>query len=189
MQSSGPEQHAGRDARSARRRLIRGAFGAPAALTLYSGSALAATSLTCVAKRVRDGDPNPPISSTNTVFVRVQLRSKLTGANRSVWVYGGDLLVAASLTVANANMSFLGADGWYCFSAGNGSSNNSGYTPGTVYLTTAAMQAVDATTPTPLANSYVAIRVDANGQIVGVTSTTGASAVSQSCWTSFVKTV
>ena len=39
---------------SARRRLVRGAFSAPAVLTLYSGSALAAASLTCRSNAIAD---------------------------------------------------------------------------------------------------------------------------------------
>lgn len=191
MQSSSPEQQNGQDSRSARRRLIRGAFGAPAALTLYSGSALAATSLNCVQKRVRDGDPNPgtSTSATTDMFLRVQVYEKGNGSSRTTWVSGDALRLAASLSTGQAStVSFLGADGWYCLSAGNGSQNQSGYIAGTVY-TNAGMLAINNVTPTPLANAFVAIRVNESGQIVGVTSTANASAVPRSCWTSFVRTI
>lgn len=189
MQSSSPEQQVGQDCRSARRRLIRGAFGAPAALTLYSGSASAA-SLTCVAKRVAiPVDPGTTTSQFGDIYVRVQVRSKNSGANNSTWVFGGDVLVAASLTTGQAGVSFLGSDGWYCLSAGNGSSNQSNYTAGTTYASTAAMLLIDNVTPAALANTWVALRFSASGQIVGVTTTAGASAVSRSCWTSFARTI
>lgn len=190
MQTSSPEQQAGQDRRSARRRLIRGAFGAPAALTLYSGSAMAATSLSCVARRVTS-PVNPGITTSQTadIYVRVQVRAKNSGASASTWVFGGDVLVAASLTTGQASVSFLGSDGWYCLSAGDGSSNLSGYTAGTTYTTTAAMLLINNVTPSVLADTWVALRFDTNGQIVGVTTTAGASAVSRSCWTSFARTI
>lgn len=186
MQSSSPEQQAGQDSRSARRRLIRGAFGAPAALTLYSGS-VSAASLTCVARRVAAPvNPGTTASATGDIYVRVQVRSKRSGENRSRWVYGGDVLIAASLTTAQSGVSFLGSDNWYCLSAGSNGSNQSGYTPGLVYTNA---QATSGGTPGLLANTFVALRFNASGQIVGVTDTAGASAVSRSCWTSFARTI
>lgn len=183
MESSSPEQHADAGQRSARRRLIRGAFAAPAALTLYSGSAQAATSLTCVARRVLN-PVNPAISTSDTsdVYLRVQVRAKSTGngdnaANQSTWVSGADVLLVTSGLPQN---SFLGADNWYCLSAGNGS----GYTAGLIYTNAEATANNKGGTPVGN-NTYIAIRVDSGGRIVGVTDTAQASAVSRSCWTSF----
>jgi len=176
-EATGPGLH------SARRRLIRGAFSAPAALTLYSGSSFAATSLTCVARQVASPvDPTTrTTSATADIYLRVQLRSKGSGNARTTWVWGSDLLVAASLTIGQSSNSFLGTDNWYCLQAGSAS----GFTSGLVYLPAAATAGG---TPA-LVNAFVAIRVDATGKIVGVTSAANASAVSRSCWTSFVRTL
>lgn len=180
MQSSGPEQHAGRDARSARRRLIRGAFGAPAALTLYSGSALAATSLTCVGRRVMNPvNPDPTTSATADVYLRVQVRAKGAADTRSTWVSGADILLATASSAAN---SFLGSSNWLCLSAGVAS----GYTAGLIYVDAEARASNKEGEPLPI-SSYVAVRVNQFGQIVGVTDTAQASAVSRSCWTSFTR--
>lgn len=177
------------NATSARRRLIRGAFSAPAALTLYSGSAFAATSLTCVARQVLTPvNPNMSASAGADVYVRVQVRDKRSGQNRSTWVFGGDLLVAATLTTGQASNSFLGTDNWYCLTAGNNIGNTSGFTAGLVYTNSTAT-ANPGGTPTLTANSYVAMRVDSSGKIVGVTTSANASAVSRSCWTSFSRTL
>lgn len=182
MQSSSPEQQAGQDSRSARRRLIRGAFGAPAALTLYSGS-VAAASLTCVAKRVTNPvNPDRSTSATSDIYVRVQVRAKGSGLTRTTWVFGGDVLVAAALGIGQASNSFLGTDNWYCLTAGS----SSGRTAGLIYTNA---DATTGGTPALLSNAFVALRFNASGQIVGVTTTAGASAVSRSCWTSFVRTI
>ncbi len=181
MQSSGgPEVQAGRDARSARRRLIRGAFGAPAALTLYSGSALAATSLTCVGRRVLNPvNPGPTPSPTADVYLRVQVRAKGAADSASTWVSGADILL---VTASQSTNSFLGSSNWLCLSAGS----TSGYTAGLIYVDSEARASNKGGDPQPI-SSYVAIRVNESGQIVGVTDTAQASAVSRSCWTSFTR--
>ena len=58
------------DQRSARRRLIKGSFAAPAALTLCSGSAIAASSTTCV-KTSADNTMRLPANPPAT-WVRIQ---------------------------------------------------------------------------------------------------------------------
>lgn len=193
MQSSSPEQQAGRDKRTARRRLIRGAFGAPVALTVFSGSAVAGT-VNCLAN-----PPSTPLTqniapaSDSDVFLRVQMRSKGNGSNNSTWVWGDDLLQAAGL-VGKPGYSFLNTDRWYCVSAGTGGSgagaNQTGYTAGTTYASTAAMLTINNVTPALLPGSYIAVRVDpSTGNIVGVTNMANASALTRSCWSSFVKTI
>ena len=174
---------------SARRRLIRGAFAAPAALTLYSGSAFAVTSNTCVARQVASPATvvDPATSANNggaDTYIRVQLRQKRPGPNQSTWVFGGDLLVAATLTTAQSSNSFLGSDNWYCYSA----SGSAGFLTGTVYSNSLAT-ANPGGTPALLANSFVAIRVNSAGRIVGVTDAGLTSAVSHSCWSSFSRTL
>jgi hypothetical protein len=186
MQSSSSEHQVGQDARSARRRLIRGAFAAPAALTLYSGSAAAAASH-CVARRVMAPvNPGQTTTALEDVYVRVQVRTKGTGLGSSTWVFGGDVLTATGLPTGKAAQSFLFADDWYGLAAGDSMGNSSGYAPGQRY-TNASATANEV--PQPLASTFVALRFDTEGKIVAVTDTVGASAVSRSCWTSFAKTI
>lgn len=188
MQSSSHEQQADQAGRSARRRLIRGAFGAPAALTLYSGSAMAAgTLLNCVGKRVIN-PVNPGTTATADAdgYVRVQVKFKGTGSAYSAWVSGADVLAAASLATGQSGYSFLGVNNWYCLAVGDGSTNTSGYTAGLIYTDAAT---IAGGTPAVLANNFVALRFNGSGQIVGVTTTAGASAVAASCWSSFRRTI
>lgn len=176
---------------SARRRLVRGVFAAPAALTLYSGSAFAATSMSCVAKQVANPvSPSPELATsadnggTDTYF-RVQLRGKYKNANsnhqtpdyQSLWVKGSEL--AAAAPGGNAGY-FIGTSDWYCYIAGP----NSGYDTKTVYTEAQATKTAKGGTPA-LVNGFVAIRFDASGKVVGVIPATGSSAVSGSCWSSF----
>lgn len=180
MESSSPEQQAGHDSRSARRRLIRGAFGAPAALTLYSGS-VAAASFNCVQKRVANA-VNPPstTASTQDLYLRVQVKGKGSGDTASTWVSAADIALIASRAPA---ASFMGSTDWFCLTAGSTST----YTGLQVYSNADATAAARFGTPVPI-DSYVAIRVNASGAIVGVTDQPSASAVAQSCWTSFLRT-
>ena len=84
---------------SARRRLIRGAFAAPAAMTLLSGSVAARSAINCVTKRVSSPELPALAAAEGTTYVRVQLR-KFTGSaggnvksNRtSRWVRGSDIV-------------------------------------------------------------------------------------------------
>jgi len=175
---------------SARRKLVRGVFAAPAALTLYSGSAFAANSMSCVARQVIN--PVSPAEFATTAnnggadtYFRVQLRGKFNGtpadlAHESLWVKGADLLAAAP--TGNAGF-FFGTSDWYCYSAGV----SSGYLAGQVYLDSGTGSATDPSkggTPEPIPK-FVAIRFDTVGMVAGVTPATGRSAVSGSCWSSF----
>lgn len=187
MQTSSPEQQTGQGSRSARRRLIRGAFGAPAALTLYSGSAMAAGSLAgCFNKQIVDNvNPVTTQDLTSDGYLRVRMRAKGTGTGYSAWVSGQDLLTAAFLA-GKPGLSFLGADSWYSLEVGDGITNTSGYLLNQIYTNTAAIAGGE---PAVLPGRSVALRFDANGKVVGVTSSAGGAAVTGSCWASFVKTI
>jgi len=175
---------------SARRRLVRGAFAAPAALALYSGSAFAATSLSCVAKEVRN--PTYPAVITNLspsdTYLRVRLHTLAGRSTTSAWIKGSDI---TALQLAGTPSPYITSSQWQCFSVGLSKVkiDTEIVTPmaGTIYngqpsrISNGALPRQD--------GSYVAIRIDISGKIVGVVgvgiSTPSTSAVHQSCWTSF----
>lgn len=175
---------------SARRRLIRGAFAAPAALTLYSGSVAARSINNCVARETSGMTPPAPgpVAAPDT-FVRVQLQKFQKSPTASYpnawsrWVRGFDVssLLASGQTVFVSGTSTTSTN-WYLYDKGSASAY--ALTPiGTIIGTTP----VEGTT-VQSASQWVALRVASNGDIVGVVginSTTGTSAVYQSCWTSF----
>jgi len=165
---------------SARRRLIRGAFAAPVALQLYSGSAFAnASSLHCVANQV--AYPEFPIATTvPDVWVRVRLWTLGSGGNLSAWVSGSDV---TALVNGLALYSYLPSAQWQCFAAGSGA----GWNVGNV------LTAPPTKSGSTLAHngSYVAVRVDSTGKIIGVVGLgNGGSAVRlATCWASFTATL
>ncbi len=174
--------HSSADHSSARRRLIRGSFAAPVALTLFSGSSFAAgSSLRCVVNR--NVTPQYPSASTTTdTWIRVQLWTVGSGTSASTWASGQDVsLVKGALPVS----TFISATQWQCVTAGDGTGNTSGYTVGQVI----SVQPVPIGTDTALAQNgkYAALRIDAAGNIVGVVNVngTGGSAIAQTCWASF----
>ena len=161
----------------ARRRLVRGAFGAPAALTLFSGGAFAAGSnLRCVSNQVNSPYLAAPSGLTDT-WVRVQLWTLGTGGNLSTWVSGTDIV---ALTNSSIPAPYLTSSQWWCFTAGSGS----GYTAGQL-LNVAPTKSGATLTHN---GSYVAVRVDATGKIIGVVGDGSASgsSIAQTCWTSFI---
>ena len=175
------------DKRSARRRLIRGAFAAPAALTLYSGRAFAQASMTCVAKQVRNPPaPLPTASSVPDSWVRVQLWTLGQAGNLSTWVRGADVVALSGFSTAAtsglyavaAASPYLSSGTWQAFTAAQGS----GYTVD-------QRLTVEPTAPNSTLRqngAYVAVRVDANGNIIGVVGIgTGGSTVANTCWASF----
>ena len=179
---------------SARRRLIRGAFAAPAALTLYSGSAFAQASTSCVAQQV--GNPTLPTASTQTdMWVRVRLWTLGNSGNLSTWVKGADVvaLSAPSATLVTSGTfstisttattsTYLSSSAWQCFTAEPGS----GFTVDQ-RLTSPPTRNGSTLTQN---GAYVALRVDANGNIIGVVDIgTGGSAVANTCWASFTRTI
>jgi hypothetical protein len=200
---------------SARRRLIRGAFAAPAALTLYSGSVAARSINNCVTRQTgATPAPTPGPTGTADTWIRVRLQKftgKYSGAalsNRySRWIRGSDVV---ALQAAGTNSPYLSNSQWQLYDRGttnitkcdstfNPASAYAGQAVGTILSTqpteagtvsctnyTYGTRAVDGFGPSD--DQWVALRVNANGDIVGVVginNTTGTSPVSQSCWTSF----
>ena len=172
--------------RSARRRLVRGAFAAPAVLALYSGSAAAmASNLRCVNNQVGPGQKhfNVPPVATQDRFVRVRLWS-LRHDGEVRWFLRGNDFAALTLGRSSVGNTFLTSGEWWQFDpAGqqlvglklNAEPRWSGHNNGTL--------AHD--------GQWVAVRIDATSQgagIVGVVDKTNftGSAVSGLCWASFV---
>ena len=175
---------------SARRKLLRGAFAAPVALTLQSGSALAAASASCVARQVKD----PVRSAIDTkvgVWVRVPVwvLDPVGDNNTSTWVSGADIVALAK----PGTTTFITATQWCCISAQSAAriATSGGEVPVVVGTkvgskpqsvgTGTAVSSAEAST-----SQDIAIKVDASGNIIGVVGdTSGGSAVSGSCWSSF----
>lgn len=169
---------------SARRRLIRGVFAAPAALTLYSGSAFAAASQSCVAKQVASPPPIlPTASAVPDIWVRVQLYTLgiVPGdeTHLSTWVSGVDV---DALNALSAGLPYLSSTQWQAFTA----NAHSGYVVGQIVSSPPSHTHSPAGSPLTQNGAYVALRVDANGNIIGVVGiNSGGSSVANTCWASF----
>lgn len=157
---------------AARRRLVRGVFAAPAALTLCSGSVYAAASnRQCLAKAAA-GSVDAPANPAET-WVRVELRKLTSYSKSSTWVSGADLKL---LQASDTPSPYLSTTQWQCFG-----STMTEYEAKRVYDTTPKKGTA---TPQP-SGQYVAVRVDASGKIIGVQGIeAGGTAMGQSCWTS-----
>ena len=156
---------------SARRRLLRGAFAAPAVMTLFSGS-VAAASVTCVARQ--QTSPIAPVGAPDNTWVRV--RVYISGSGRS-GNYGKLVSGADVASLMPPGGSYLANNAWQCVAiVGSGS----GYTVGSTTISP---------NPSPVLASpaeFVAVRIDAAGKIVGVQGvSTANTALHVSCWTSF----
>lgn len=154
---------------NARRRLIRGAFAAPAIMTVCSGSALAgSSSLRCVAHQANTPVTVLSLPDSSTVgWMRVQLYTQGSG---STYYVKGSAIVA--LKAPGTSTAYMGLSDWQPFNI-----NNS--TAGTV--NSASPSNPQLSSPA----KYAAIRVDAGGNIVGVGATGGGTAIAGTCWTSF----
>lgn len=157
---------------AARRRLVRGVFGVPAALTLCSGSVYAAaSSQQCLVNAAAD-PVDAPLDTTT--WVRVELWKLGSGDKLSTWVWGGDLKY---LQASDTLPPYLSATQWQCVSAGK----DAGYKKADVKSSTPTKG-----TSSPVrSGQYVAVRVNAGGKIIGVQGIeTGGTAIAASCWAS-----
>ena len=157
-------------AQAARRQLVRGAFAAPALLTVYSGSALANAS----AKRCLVNQTNiprmEPVSTAADNFVRIQLHQTGTSTNPTYWVSGATI----NNLKRNSTTVFIESTKWQKFDIGTNKLLDSPVT-----LSTA---------PTLSSNPqrWAAVRFNASGSVrgVGIASATGESALANTCWNS-----
>jgi hypothetical protein len=167
---------------SARRRLIKGAFLAPAALTVFSGSAFAQASMTCVSKRVAD-PVLPQASGSPDAYLRVPLYGLGSGSNLSTWIKGADVVFLADGSKEPVG-TFLSRNEWLCVSNGQ-TAPNAAWVVGQKYND----PKLDGHEPQELRpEQLAAVRVDPDGNIVGIVGIGGdsGSAVGwTSCWASF----
>ncbi len=153
---------------SARRRLLRGVFSAPAALALYSGGAIAAASnQRCLASLQESPVPLPAVSDTNVTYVRIGLYKRTS--NGKYFVRGSDL----------QKFDLAGYDGW-----------PSSDQVRRFNIDTQEFERDSKSPPLDLAvtpTKWAALRIDGNGTVVGVGNSglSGGSAIYHSCWTSF----
>ncbi len=154
---------------SARRRLLRGAFSAPAVLTLYSGSAMATKSNErCLINQTNHKAVVPSPSTEADRWFRVQLRKE---SNKSVyWVFSNDLPLNRSILVGANQAQKFGVD-----------STKTGFNRLIGSATSTLPHASLHDTP----KRYAALRVDHTGMVVGIGSGSEGSAIGQSCWNSF----
>jgi hypothetical protein len=165
---------------SARRRLIRGTFAAPAVLALHSGGALAATSLSCLARQVPSNTTQVVVNFVETppAWLRVQLWAFFNGStvkSNAYWIRGADLPVVPGQT------NFLsGTEYWQFDTTNNVLTGPKLSSQPTVSGGGFTWQAV---------SKYVSLRVASGGAILSAGATTVStqtSAVSYSCWASFI---
>lgn len=156
---------------AARRRLVRGVFAAPAALTLCSGSVYAAASnQQCLANAAAHPVDAP---ADTTTWVRVELLKLTSYSKSSTWVSGAALKL---LQASDTDPPYLSTSQWQCFS-----STMADFQAHRVYD---AKPTKGTATPQP-SGQYVAVRVNASGKIIGVQGIeAGGTAMAQSCWTS-----
>lgn len=162
-----------------RRTVIRASFGVPALATVASGSALAATSATCFAKQLTTPVyPLPTTSANPDTYLRVQLgKFVANGAGGAVTYYvDGSNLNAALGTKLQRSAGYL---------MGNG--NFQTFDVGTNTETGPIVSATPSNgTYTRSGGTYVVLRFDSTGKVVGVgRGGAGTTAVGASCWSSF----
>jgi hypothetical protein len=166
---------------SARRRLLRGAFAVPAMMTVASGSALANTSTTSLARAVNIGlDFKPELTDSYDPtcqqggLIRVPLWVlKNSGTVKSYWVQGSDMA-----TYDRTGVSMLGS-GYHLFNY------STGVLEGTVQDSPPSQSGFTY----QLANKYVALQFDVEGHLLGASTASSvqgiSSAVHCSVWSSF----
>ncbi|MFO1217434.1 MAG: hypothetical protein U1E89_03515 [Burkholderiaceae bacterium] len=163
---------------SARRKLIRGSFAAPAVLMLHSGASMAAASVNSCLKRQNQHPMTQPVAMSDDLWFRYQLWGWVKPSGEVVetsgyWIKGSDL---ADFDRRN-NRVWLNRNRYQRFDTSGNSLANVEYVP---------PKGPDGCTMKKV-NRWVSLRVDRDGNIVGAGRTGyDSSAVSASCWNSFV---
>ena len=167
---------------SARRRLMRGALSAPALMTVCSGSAFAqASNMRCLANAANATTPPAAWGTAGTdTFLRVRLYlvTTLEDCNPA----GNNCTTVYKFYVKGSDLGSM--------ARGPGMPSNTQYIQinPTSYATIGSP--VNAITAPPTirsqayADQYVALRIDATGQIVGIGSVGQGGMVGMSCWNS-----
>lgn len=161
---------------NARRKLLRGAFAAPAVLTVYSGGASAASVSHCLVNaNVSPTTSGIGVTSADDLLFRYQLWALVDNSNSanvlSYWIRGADL---AAFNFAGP--PFLSSTQFQQFDI-----TSNALVPGTVTST----QPATAGFTFQQVSRYVVLRVDSTGALVSAGGTGSGAPVSDSCWNSF----
>lgn len=163
---------------SARRKLVRGVFGVPAAVALYSGSAHANSSiLTCIANRNNVPQTLPVVTSPDALYLRYQLWAFVNTSDGAIRAADGFWIKGAELDAFNrlGKTHWLGTS-WQRFDiSANTLGATQGYEPVSAVMGVALRKVA----------YWVALRVDGTGRLVGAGASGMGSAVNASCWNSF----
>lgn len=172
---------------SARRRLVRGAFGVPAVLALHTGSAFAGSNLRCVANQV-NGTPLLPGPLGDALYVRAPLFYCTVGvsttSSRRWYLSGSWLSDLASRVDGVANASGIGVGQWR--------EVDIKVAGGVTTATVVASNGTPPSTPTESASDFLVLRfrrgtLGATAEIAGVFDSTTAldgTAIAGTCWLS-----
>lgn len=157
---------------AARRKLLRGAFSAPAVMTLYSGNALAAgSSLRCLTNQVNGANTTKTVavSSSLDTWLRVPLYTTGSSPNFTYYIKGSDVTA-------------FQRPGKACFIS---STQSQQFNPATNAQVGSCLAGLPAGLSSGNCGQYVAVRFDASGNITGCgTGGTGTSAMPGTCWAS-----
>jgi hypothetical protein len=167
-----------------RRKLIRAGFAVPVIATVASGSALAASSASCMARQTASTDTGfyPAVNlGTGDTYMRVQLGLRTIGGNSSKYYVDGNklnnLLAMHSPTLEKSSGYMMSANKFQEFSVlGNEE----------VGSIIDALPNGQGGSYTDSSGQFAVLRFGSDGRIVGVGSAPGGgqSAVQLSCWSS-----
>jgi hypothetical protein len=155
---------------TARRRLIRGVFAAPAALTLCSGSAFAqASNQQCIARQVNGESPQFPRVGPADTWVRVRVWVHQNGSGPQTRLVSADRILHVQGTAGEPFNKKRRGQQWINIARPLDEFSPKGSLP-------------------KKTEEFVALLFDDKGNIAGISDGTaqrGLSAIAQSCWTSF----
>lgn len=163
-----------------RRKLLRSMFAAPVLTTVASGSALAATSVTCVAKQTQS-PVFPAVSTSTDKYLRILLAKLQNNTDASkvyYFVAGSTIQAIAGVQVEPTyKNSMIGK--WRKFVVTTNSEDM------TIALL-GSQPSYTGWTYSTNSGRYAVLRFNSAGQVVGVgtSGTVGTSAITQSCMTS-----
>ena len=161
---------------NARRKLLRGAFAAPAVLTVYSGGASAVSVSHCLVNaNVSPLTSGIGASNADDLLFRYQLWGLVNSIGReySYWIRGSEL----TGLIHAAQQPFLSASQYQQFDV----IGSNGLVAGSVTV----VQPTRSGYTFQRVSKYVVLRVNNTGAVVSAGSTGSGAPVSDSCWNSF----
>lgn len=168
-----------------RRTLLRSMFVAPALTTVASGSALAATSLTCAMKQTQS-PIFPPVSTSPDGYLRIELAKLQKNTDSSKVKYYVPGSVIQLLTVVNVEPSYKNSMNgrwvWFIVDSKDGAVNTESGLP------FFPQPAKTDWTYYPTSGRFAVLRFNSAGQVVGVgmKSGSGTSALAHTCMNSIM---